>query len=314
MRVLITGGAGFIGAFVARALVDRGDEVVLFDDMNSWLYPASLKEARLQHLFSEKRPKLIVGNILDQKLLATVFAEEGFDTVLHFAAIPNPAKSLDAAELYTAVNVLGTVQVLEAARQNDIERFIFAGSSSVYNDEQTPFREDAYPLKPRSPYGASKAAAEAYCAAWHELYGLPITVLRFFSVYGPWGRPDMAPAIFAQQILNDETLEVSEGRARDLTYIDDVVTGVMAATDRQFGFEIFNIGRGEPQSLDALIAALAKAADKQVRTEPREAPPGELKITYANIDKAKQMLGYAPKVSIEEGAKRLVEWIEEYGN
>lgn len=313
MKVLITGGVGFIGAFTAQALITRGDDIVLFDDMNSWLYPASLKEARLQHLFSEKRPKLIVGDVLDQKLLATVFAEEGFDTVLHFAAIPNPARSLDAAELYTAVNVLGTVNVLEAARQSGIERFIFAGSSSVYNDEQTPFREDAYPLRPRSPYGASKAAAEAYCAAWHELYGLPIMVLRFFSVYGPWGRPDMAPAIFAQRILNDETLEVSEGRARDLTYIDDVVAGVVAAIDKQFEFEIFNIGRGEPQSLDALITALAKAAGKEARTKPRQAPPGELTITYANIDKAKKMLGYSPKVSIEEGAKRLIEWMKEYG-
>lgn len=313
MKILVTGGAGFIGAFTAQALITRGDDIVLFDDMNSWLYPASLKEARLQHLFSEKRPKLIVGDVLDQKLLATVFAEEGFDTVLHFAAIPNPARSLDAAELYTAVNVLGTVNVLEAARQSGIERFIFAGSSSVYNDEQTPFREDAYPLRPRSPYGASKAAAEAYCAAWHELYGLPITVLRFFSVYGPWGRPDMAPAIFAQRILNDETLEVSEGRARDLTYIDDVVAGVVAAIDKQFEFEIFNIGRGEPQSLDALITALAKAAGKEARTKPRQAPPGELKITYANIDKARHSLGYSPKISIEEGAKRLVEWIKEYG-
>lgn len=313
MKVLITGGAGFIGAFTAKALMERGDEVVLYDDMNSWLYPASLKEERLQHLFPKTRPKLIVGNILDQKLLATLFQEEKFDTVLHFAAIPNPARSLTAAELYTAVNVLGTVQVLEAARQHNIERFIFAGSSSVYNDEQTPFREDAYPLRPRSPYGASKAAAEVYCAAWHELHGLPITVLRFFSVYGPWGRPDMAPAIFAQKILNDETLEVSEGRARDLTYIDDVVAGVAAAIDKQFEFEIFNIGRGESQSLEALIAALARAAGKEVRTQPREAPPGELTITYANIDKAKKMLGYSPKVSIEEGAKRLVEWMKEYG-
>lgn len=313
MKVLITGGAGFIGAFTARALMERSDEVVLLDDMNSWLYPASLKEARLHHLFPKARPKLIVGNILDQKLLATVFEEEEFDTVLHFAAIPNPAKSLEAAELYTAVNVLGTVQVLEASRRANMQRFIFAGSSSVYNDEQTPFREDQYPLKPRSPYGASKAAAEAYCAAWHELHGLPITVLRFFSVYGPWGRPDMAPQLFTQRILNDETLEVSEGRARDLTYIDDVVAGVVSVVDKQFGFEIFNIGRGEPQSLDALITALASAAGKEARTSPREAPPGELKITYANIDKARQMLGYSPKISIEEGAKRLVEWMKEYG-
>lgn len=313
MRVLITGGAGFIGTFTARALLERGDEVVLLDDMNSWLYPAELKEARLAHVLGERRPKLIVGSIMDQKLLTTLFSDTDFDTVVHLAAIPNPARSLAAAELYTAVNVMGTMYVLEAARQHQVERFIFAGSSSVYNDEQTPFREDVYPLRPRSPYGASKAAAEAYCAAWHELYGLSITVLRFFSVYGPWGRPDMAPQLFAQKILNDETLEISQGRSRDLTYIDDVVSGVVAAIDRQFGFEIFNIGRGEPQSLDALVAALGHAAGKKVRTVPRQAPPGELRITYASIAKAQEMLGYQPRVSIEEGAQRLVEWMKTYG-
>lgn len=314
MKVLVTGGAGFIGAFAAKALTERGDTAVLYDDMNNFLYSANLKEARLARLFpdTEKRPRLVIGNILDADLLDRVFAEEEFDTVLHFAALANPARSLTAAPEYTLVNVLGTVNVLEAATKYRIGRFIFAGSSSVYNDAQTPFREDMWPLKPRSPYGASKAAAEAYCAMWHELQGLPITVLRFFSVYGPWGRPDMAPAIFAKQILNDEPLGVTEGRKRDLTYIDDVVAGVLQATERQFDFEIFNIGRGEPQSLPELVAALAKAAGKIPRLEPREAPAGELSITYANIDKARQLLGYAPRVSIEEGAKRVIDWVKEY--
>ncbi|MEK7556403.1 MAG: NAD-dependent epimerase/dehydratase family protein [Patescibacteria group bacterium] len=312
MKVLITGGAGFIGAFVSRALVDRGDTVVLYDDMNSFLYPAELKEVRLSHLFPQQseRPRLVVGNVLDSQLLNTVFTEEKFDTVLHFAALANPARSLESAQEYTLVNVLGTVNVLEAASVHEIPRFIFAGSSSVYNDEQTPFKEDMWPLLPRSPYGASKASAEAFCAMWHELHGLPMTVLRFFSVYGPWGRPDMAPAVFARQILNDEPLYVTEGRKRDLTYIDDVVAGVMAATQRQFAFEIFNIGRGEPQSLHELVAALSRAAHKTPRIEAREAPEGELTITYANIDKAREMLGYNPKVSLAEGAQRLMDWMK----
>lgn len=312
MKVLVTGGAGFIGAFTAKALSARGDTVILYDDMNSFLYPAELKEARLHHLFplSATRPKLVIGNILDAKLLDTVFAEENFDMVLHFAALANPARSLEAAQEYTLINVLGTVNVLEAATKYKIERFIMAGSSSVYNDEQTPFREDMWPLKPRSPYGASKAAAEAYCSMWHELHGLPITVLRFFSVYGPWGRPDMAPAIFAQQILNDEPLGVTQGRKRDLTYIDDVVAGIVACAERQFTYEVFNIGRGEPQALSDVVAALAKAAGKTARVEDREAPAGELSITYADIKKAQEMLGYTPRVSIEEGAKHLIDWMK----
>jgi len=312
MKILITGGAGFIGAFVAKALVDRGDEVVLYDDMNSWLYPAELKERRLNHLFPDRetRPRLVIGSILDPKLLKTVFDEEEFDSVLHFAALANPAKSLEAEEEYSLVNVLGTVNVLRQVSDHDINRFIFAGSSSVYNEEQAPFTEDNYPLAPKSPYGASKAAAETYCRMWHELHGLPVTILRFFSVYGPWGRPDMAPEIFARQILNDETLSVSEGRSRDLTYIDDVVEGVLAAMDKQFEFEVINIGRGEPQALDDLIAALGKAAGKTPATEPREAPPGELIITYANTAKARELLGYEPKVSIEAGATKLIDWLK----
>lgn len=314
MKVLITGGAGFIGAYAARALLERGDDLVLYDNLNDFLYPSARKEARLNFLFpdSDRRPRLITGDILDVQLLNRIFEEEGFDTVLHFAALANPARSLSAPVEYTLVNVLGTVNVLSAAQANGVARFIFAGSSSVYNDEQAPFAEDSYPLRPRSPYGASKASAEAYCAMWHELHGLPITVLRFFSVYGPWGRPDMAPEIFARQILNDETLSVARERKRDLTYIDDVVEGVMLACDRQFGFEVINIGRGEPQSLHELINALAKAAGKEARLKEKAAPPGEMAITYANVEKAKRLLGYNPKVSLEEGAKRLINWLREY--
>ena len=314
MKVLVTGGAGFIGAFVAKALLGRGDNVTLYDDMSSFLYPAQLKEDRLNALFPdrESRPRLVVGSILDAKLLATVFQEEEIDTVLHFAALANPARSLEHPAEYTLVNVLGTLNVLEAATEHNISRFIFAGSSSVCNDKETPFREDRYPLTPQSPYGASKASAEIYCRMWHELYELPVTILRFFSVYGPWGRPDMAPYIFARQILRGETLEVSEDRARDVTYIDDAVAGVMAAVDKQFGWEVINIGRGEPQKLDELIKAIGAAAGKEVIANPRPAPPGEMRVTYADTTKARELLGWEAKISIAEGAQKLVEWVEAY--
>lgn len=314
MKIFVTGGAGFIGAFVARALVARGDEVVLYDDMNDFLYPSARKQARLEYLFPDRstRPRLITGNILDERLLQSVFSGGHFDTVLHFAALANPGRSLDHATEYTLVNVLGTVNVLRAAHVHGVVRFIFAGSSSVYNDEVTPFAEDMYPLRPRSPYGASKASAEMFCGMWHELHGLPVAILRFFSVYGPWGRPDMAPEIFARQILNDETLTVARDRKRDLTYIDDAVSGVLLACDRQFGGEIFNLGRGEPHGLSELVVALSEAAGKTPRVQDKPAPAGEMAATYANIDKARRLLGYDPKISIEEGARRLVEWMREY--
>jgi UDP-glucuronate 4-epimerase len=313
MKVLVTGGAGFIGAHVARALLARGEEVVLLDNFDSLLYPASAKESRIAHMFvGLKRPRLITGDILDGKLLATIFAEEKFDKVFHCAALANPGRSVGAAVPYTTVNVVGTLNVLEAARRHDIVQVVFAGSSSVYDDEQTPFSENSYPLRPKSPYGASKAAAEAYCAMWHELYGVPITVLRFFSVYGPWGRPDMAPHIFAKCLLNDQTLEVTPWRQRDFTYIDDIVAGVLVSFDRKLEYEVINLGRGAPVELTDFIAALEAAAKKKARIVTRRASPGEMRVTYADIAKARQLLDYEPKVSVEEGTLHLVTWLKKH--
>jgi UDP-glucuronate 4-epimerase len=312
MKVLITGGAGFIGAHVARALIAKGDEVVLFDDLNSFIYPAALKEARLNHLFDRtSRPRLITGSILNGDLLQTIFKEEKFDKVVHLAAHANPGFSVHQPEPYVLVNELGTLQLLRMAQQHDIVQFIFAGSSSVYNDEQTPFVETAS-LHPRSPYGISKAAAEMYCSLWHELYNLPITVLRFFSVYGPWGRPDMAPVIFARKIMQGERLEVTTDRKRDFTFIDDVVNGVVLALERRVPYEVINIGRGEPVEIIDLVRALEAASGKTANIKLRTAPPGEMKITYADITKARQLLNYEPTVSVADGAKQLIEWMKHY--
>lgn len=311
-KILITGGAGFIGAHVARALIDQGDEVVLYDNMNDFLYPSVFKHQRLKHIFKDiDHPQLIVGDILDGKLLRQVFEDGHFDKVIHLAAMANPGVSLTSPEIYTMVNVLGSLNVLELVRDFEVPHLIVAGSSSVYNDEQTPFTEDSYPLRPRSPYGASKAAMETYCRLWHDLYGTNITILRFFSVYGPWGRPDMAPHIFTDHILKGELLELSEDRQRDFTYVDDIVSGILASVERRFEFEIINLGRGQAQKLESLVSAIEKASDKKANVTPRTAPPGEMAITYANVSRAKELLAYEPKVSIEEGAKKLVEWYTE---
>lgn len=311
MKVLITGGAGFIGAHLAKRLLAEGEEVVMVDDFNSFLYAGELKHARLAATFEEgAKPRVIVGSILDGDLLDKLFTDEKFDKVVHLAAHPNPGYSVGRAEEYTIVNVMGTLTVLEMCRKHDVVQMIFAGSSSVYNDEQTPFKEDAYPLKPRSPYGASKASGELYCQMWHDVYGLPITILRFFSVYGPWGRPDMAPFIFAQQLLDDEPIGLTADRKRDFTYISDIVDGIVLALEARFDFEIINLGRGDPVDLQEFVAALEKAAGKTAKIVDRPAPPGELIVTYANIEKAKKLLGYEPKVSVAEGAKHLVEWLK----
>lgn len=312
-KILITGGAGFIGAHTAKRLQGEGHDVVLLDDFNSFLYPSTLKQDRLDHLFADStQPRLITGSILDEKLLAELFAEEKFEKVLHFAALANPGASVGAENEYAEVNIVGTINILKACKEHDVGQLVFAGSSSLYNDEQTPFTEDSYPLVPRSPYGASKAAAEDYLRMWNSLYGLPITVLRFFSVYGPWGRPDMAPYIFAKQIILSETLQVTKDRKRDFTYISDVVDGIVASLKTPLDFEIINLGKGQPQDLMEFIHAIEAAAGIPAKIEHRDAPPGEMRITYADVSKAKELLGYEPKVSIEEGTKALVEWMKQY--
>ena len=312
MKVLITGGAGFIGSHVAKALVARGDEVVLFDDFNELLYPASLKRARVAEFLGDAAPELVEASLLDQDALSKAVTKD-IDVVIHFGALANPRVSLDKEDEYTDVNVTGTLNVLKAATNAGVGKVIFAGSSSVYNDEQTPFKESSYPLKPRSPYGASKAAAEVYCGMWHDLHQLPITVLRFFSVYGPWGRPDMAPFIFAEKILGGETIEVSrDKRQRDFTCIDDVVPAVLAATEADLGFEVINVGRGEPVHLSDLIMAIESAAGIEARITERETPPGEMRVTYADVSKAKKLLEYQPSISVQDGVKPMVAWIRDW--
>ncbi len=309
MKIFITGGAGFIGSLVAKSLIERGDQVTVFDDFNDFLYPAALKQARVKDLLQGKA-NVIKGSILNIHELDLALQHSGAHIVLHFAAHANPGESIGQAKLYTENNVVGTLNVLKSLQENKIPRLIFAGSSSVYDDRQTPFKEESYPLRPHSPYSASKAAGEIYCSLWHELYGLPVTVLRFFSVYGPWGRPDMAPFLFAEKIILGKTIELTKDeRQRDFTYIDDVVAGVLAAIDTELSFEIINIGRGEPISLRGYIAALEAAVGRKAKIIERPTPPGEMAVTFADISKARKLLQYNPKISVDEGSQHLIRWM-----
>jgi UDP-glucuronate 4-epimerase len=313
MKILVTGGAGFIGSHLSKRLVEAGHQVVIVDDFSDIVYEPALKELRLEHLFSpEQRPTVVVGSIMDPAWLDSVFAQEKFDVVFHLAAHPNTDKSWQHPALYAAVNEIGTINVLDAASRHGIKQFILAGSSSVYNDEQTPFQEDAA-LAPRSPYGASKAAAEMHARTWRSKYPMKMSITRFFSVYGPWGRPDMAYLIFAKGILEGKAIQVTaEDRQRDYTYIDDIVDGLLLALEHPFDFEIINLGRGNPVSLNYFVETLEKTIGKKANKKQRTSPPGEMRITYADTTKAQKLLGYQPKVSVEEGIKRLVDWVKEW--
>ncbi len=308
-NILIMGGAGFIGAHLTKALTARGDHVVALDDFNEVIYPAAFKRQRWAVL--GQGANLIEGSMLDAELLNQLFHDSHFDSVVHLAALPNVSKSYEIPEQYEQVNVQGTENILRVASETAVNQLIFAGSSSVYDDKQTPFREDQVLRTPPSPYGQSKLKAEWLCKQWHGDTGLPVTVLRFFTVYGPWGRPDMAPLTFARGIVEGKPIQVTKAeRQRDFTYVDDTVAGIVAAIDHPFPFEIINLGRGEPVSLQGLIAAFEAAVGKKAIVEEREAPPGEMQITYADISKARKLLNYAPNVSVAEGAKRLIDWLK----
>lgn len=315
MTILVTGGAGFIGAYVVRALQAAGHEVTILDNWSEFLYPVAFKRDRVSALLPDfPREKIIDGDVTNAALLRKLLTDTSFDLVLHLAALTNPGKSMAEPKEYWRVNVGGTQTLLAALDRAGISRVIFAGSSSVYNDKVVPFREDGPPLRPRSPYGQTKAEAEKALAAWQvQRPGRSVTILRFFSVYGPWGRPDMAPMIFAQKVLAGEAIEVTtEERQRDFTYIDDTLAGLLAAVERPFSFEIINLGRGEPTTLRRFIAALEAAAQREAHIVPRATPRGEMQITYADIAKARRLLNYQPHISVEAGTRQLVEWLRRY--
>lgn len=315
MNILVTGGAGFIGAYVVRALLEAGHRVSILDNFSEFLYSKEYKEDRVAVLLPGfPAERLWRVDICDPAAVAHVFADSSFDLIIHLAALANPAKSVFDSAAYHQVNVEGTKNLLAAASTAGITRLIFAGSSSVYNDEVVPFKEDTGELRPRSPYGQTKAEAEGVIKAWQqEQQGRQVTILRFFSVYGPWGRPDQVPLIFARRIMAGETIEVThEERKRDFTYIDDTVAGIMAAIDRPFEYEVINLGRGEPTTLQDFVAAIEAAASKKAVVVPRTTPDGEMRITYADISKARELLGYEPRTSVKEGMATVVQWLKTY--
>ena len=313
-RILITGGAGFIGSHVAQVLLKRGDEVVLIDDFNN-RYDPRLKEARIAALFAGlPQPRLYRGDICDWAFLQSVVQESPVDGIIHLAAWASVQPSIENPFIYGQVNLMGTINMLELARRSTVHKFVFASSSSVYGGQtHIPFRETDDVSNTLSPYAATKAAGEILCATWHNLYHIPTACLRFFTVYGPWGRPEMALFQFAQAIQTGQPVLMRGATTqRDFTYIDDIVSGIIAAFDKSQNFQIYNLGNHDSVPLPRFIQAIEAALGKKALIQEVPLPPGDIPRTLADITKAQKLLGYHPTTSIEAGVERFGKWYQDW--
>ncbi len=310
MNFLVTGGAGFIGSNLSERLLSEGHEVTAFDDLNSFYSPAR-KERNLSELAKFPKFHFVKGDLRDRAAVEAVFDSTCFDQVIHLAARAGVRPSLEEPALYQEVNVTGTTHILEAARTRNIKKITIASSSSVYGvNSKVPFSESDPIFHPISPYAASKLACEALGHTYHHVYGMDIVMLRFFTVYGPRQRPDLAIYKFAQLIESDKPIPVfgDGSTARDYTYVTDTVDGIIASTRKEFGFEIFNLGESECVTLSRLIELVEVSLGKKAVINRLPNQPGEVPLTYADISKAEKLLGYHPKIKIEEGIQKFIAW------
>jgi UDP-glucuronate 4-epimerase len=312
-RILVTGGAGFIGSHLTARLVARGDDVVCLDDFNDYYDPA-FKRENVEPFRGSPRWRLVEGDIRNAALVEETYRNFGIEATVHLAARAGVRPSIRHPRLYEEVNGIGTLNVLEAARRSGARTFVFGSSSSVYGtNSKVPFSEDDPIARPVSPYAATKRANELMAYTYHHLYGLSVTCLRFFTVYGPRQRPEMAIYHFTEKLARGEAVpRYGDGSsARDYTYIDDIVEGIQVALDLAAPFEIVNLGGSRTTTLQHLIELIAAA----VGTEPRidELPPqlGDVPITFADVSKAKKLWGWKPHVPIEDGIRRFVDWFKQ---
>ena len=309
-NVLVTGGAGFIGSHVAKALLKRGDEVVIIDNFNSY-YDPKLKEDRVKILLGPYNPKIYRVDITDKKALRKVFEENKFDKVCHLAAQAGVRYSMVNPDSYIQSNIVGTHNILEMIREFEIKDLVFASSSSVYGrQEKMPWSESDKVDETINVYAATKKANEEEVYAYHHLYGINAFGLRFFTVYGPWGRPDMAYYMFADKISKGETIDVyNNGKMqRDFTYIDDIVKGVLSALDKVKGYEIINLGNHQPEELEKFIFLIEKYLGKQANKNYLPLQSADFLVNYADNTKAKKILNFESKIDLEEGITRYIQW------
>jgi UDP-glucuronate 4-epimerase len=312
MNFLVTGGAGFIGSHVCERLLRRGEAVWAFDDLNPF-YDPQLKQRNLRDIQLLAGPfEFVHGDVTDRAALDELFGSVRFDQVIHLAARAGVRPSLQEPALYQRVNVEGTTNLLEAARSHGVRKITLASSSSVYGvNSKAPFAESDPIFNAISPYAASKLACEALGHVYHHVYGLDVAVLRFFTVYGPRQRPDLAIHKFARLIRAGRPIPVfgDGSTARDYTYITDILEGIEACTRNEFGYEIFNLGEAQTVPLNRLIELLENALGRQAIIERQPPQPGDVPFTCADISKARARLGYNPRVKIEQGIPLFVQWL-----
>ncbi|HEV2328829.1 MAG TPA: SDR family NAD(P)-dependent oxidoreductase [Verrucomicrobiae bacterium] len=311
MNFLITGGAGFIGSHVCERLLSEGHRVWALDAMTA-SYDPQLKRRNLRELQALAKPfEFIQGDITDRAALDEIFSSIKIDQVIHLAGEVGVRPSLAQPALYQRVNVEGTVNVLEAARLNGARKIIFASSAAVYGvNSKSPFSESDPIFSAISPYAASKLACESLGHVWHHIYGMDVAMLRFFTAYGPRQRPELVIYKFAKLIRAGKPIPVyGDGSVvRDYTFISDTVDGIIACTKKELGFEIFNFGESEPISLNRVVESLEKALGQKAIIDRQPMQPGDMPKTFADISKAREKLGYNPKVPFEQGIKLFTDW------
>ena len=313
-RILVTGGAGFIGSHTTEALLARGDRVVVLDNFNDYYDPARKRKNVEEIRKLGGALEVVEGDIRDRALVSSLVAS-GFDAIVHLAAMAGVRASVEDPWLYYDVNLTGTLNLLDAARVSGKPNFVFAGTSSAYGATTAiPFLETDPSDRPLAPYPSSKRGAELLGHSYHHLHGIDFTALRFFTVYGPRGRPDMMPYKVLESLRLGREFPLYNGGQmyRDWTFVSDIVAGVVRAADRRLGYEVVNIGRGEPVQLSEFVQSLETLAGRKANLVPAPMMDADVAYTFADIGKARRLLGYDPGVSVAEGVRRLFAWYVEH--
>ncbi|MEM1176539.1 MAG: NAD-dependent epimerase [Pseudomonadota bacterium] len=334
MKILVTGAAGFIGYFTAKRLCERGDTVIGTDNFNDY-YEVSLKDARAEKLASLANFSMVRIDLADRDAMESLFQRERFDRVIHLGAQAGVRYSIENPHAYIDSNIVGTLHILEGCRHHDVEHLVYASSSSVYGaNTAMPFSVEHNVDHPMALYGATKKSNELMAHSYSNLYGLPTTGLRFFTVYGPWGRPDMAPIKFAKAIVEGRPIDVYNygDHSRDFTYIDDIVEGVIRSCDNvaradsgwssdnpgpatsKYPYRVYNIGNQSPVPLMDFIELIEKNLGMKTEKNLLPMQPGDVKDTWADSDALARDVGYSPSTGIEEGVKQFIEWFIDYYN
>jgi UDP-glucuronate 4-epimerase len=314
MHYLITGGAGFIGSHLSERLLSEGHEISCIDNFNNY-YDPNIKEKNVKTSQDFNSYQLIRGEILDEQLLEEIFKQNKIDCIVHLAARAGVRPSVLHPKLYEEVNIRGTINLLELAKKYNIKKFILASSSSVYgNNKKVPFSENDPVDNPISPYAATKKACELIAYTYSALYNISISCLRFFTVYGPRQRPDMAIHKFTKLIASGNEIPIfGDGKVkRDFTYFSDIIDGIVRSIERCNGYNIYNLGESQVIELMDLVTLIEKYLGKKAKINWQPRQPGDVEITYADVTKAKSELGYKPQINVETGVKLFINWFDEY--